>query len=88
MNVKNLNEIDENVTPEEYLWRAVLTQALTDALSGEKNRKFDRDEALEWIKKGLNKNSRNFVEVCYMSGLNIDYVRRVYRTELRKAGLL
>lgn len=59
---------------ETSMWVAVITQAMMDALNRATNAetRYHKDEAIRW----LTGNSKDFVHVCLLSGLDPDYVRR------------
>ncbi len=62
------------VRGETALWVAVITQAMMDALSKANNSeaRYHKDEAIRW----LSDNSKDFVYVCTLAGLDPNYVRR------------
>jgi len=71
----NLNMFPEekDLLPEQKLWRAVLCQALYDALSDFKNQMLiedDRQDAEYWFKD----KPRSFYEVCRNAGFDPGYV--------------
>ncbi|MFO0389871.1 MAG: hypothetical protein ACK502_09185 [Alphaproteobacteria bacterium] len=59
---------------ETALWVAVITQAMTDALSNSRNPEtlVHKHEAIRW----LTSNSNDFRTVCHYAGMDPDYVRR------------
>lgn len=69
-----LNGPYNSVLGETSLWRAVITQAMMDALSraGNAEAAHHKHEAINW----LTGNGRDFVMVCLFAGLDPDYVRR------------
>lgn len=81
---------NEDITPYEHLWRAVLSQALIDALSispSVENR-LEKLKAINWIKSGIKGKNRDFDEVCDMADLSINYVKELYLKALKKVGIL
>jgi hypothetical protein len=71
----NLNMFPEeqDLLPEQKLWRAVLCQALYDALSDFKNQMLiedDRQDAEYWFKD----KPRSFYEVCRNAGFDPNYI--------------
>lgn len=62
------------VKGETGLWIAVITQAVVDALSKSNNPelRYFKDEAIRW----LTGNSKDFVQVCLLAGVDPDYIRR------------
>lgn len=60
-----------SITADQALFRAVISQAISDVMS--LNPKFDREkyEAQRW----LFHNQNDFFRVCDMAGLNPEYVR-------------
>lgn len=74
INLKFSNDtiIDDNVTGEQSLWVAVITQALMDVSSNSRKREAIRDKkaAYEWLTEG----SEDFDAVCDMAGLDPLYV--------------
>ncbi|MEZ5691351.1 MAG: hypothetical protein R3D71_06780 [Rickettsiales bacterium] len=63
-----------NIKCEEALWKAVITQALMDALSRCKKMEsqYNKHEAIRW----LTENNKDFIDVCLSAGLNPNYVRK------------
>ena len=61
------------VRGEKAMWKAVITQALMDALSrsGKAEDQYQKHEALRW----LNSNSKDFKTVCFLAGEEPDYIR-------------
>ena len=59
---------------EAALWLAVITQAMMDALSNAKNAEaaYYKHEAISW----LTGNSKNFIDVCQMAGMDPAYIRK------------
>lgn len=55
------------------LWRAVITQALTDACNDNKGAALDRQQARAWLLG----DSSDFQEVCALALLEADHVRRL-----------
>jgi hypothetical protein len=71
----NMFEEEKNVLPEQKLWRAVLCQALYDALSDFKNQMLiedDRQDARYWFRD----KPRSFHEVCRNAGFDPNYVHQ------------
>jgi len=71
----NMFEEEKNILPEQKLWRAVLCQALYDALSDFKNQMLiedDRQDARYWFRD----KPRSFHEVCRNAGLDPNYVHQ------------
>jgi len=69
----NMFEEEKNILPEQKLWRAVLCQALYDALSDFKNQMLiedDRQDARYWFRD----KPRSFHEVCRNAGFDPNYV--------------
>lgn len=69
----NMFEEEKNILPEQKLWRAVLCQALYDALSDFKNQMLiedDRQDARYWFKD----KPRSFYEVCRNAGFDPNYI--------------
>jgi hypothetical protein len=66
------------------LWGAVITQAMQDALTrcGNSEAMYHKHEATHW----LTGNSRDFVTVCLLAGLEPDYVRRMSKRVLANPG--
>lgn len=58
---------------EEALWKAVIAQAMVDALSSNRKQEFIqyKNEAIRW----LTTNSKDFLDVCERAGLDANYVR-------------
>lgn len=58
---------------EEALWKAVIAQAMLDALTNNRKPEFIqyKHEAMHWLTGG----SKDFFEVCERAGLDPDYVR-------------
>ena len=69
-----LEEHYNSTKGETSLWAAVITQALMDALSKctKTEAKHYKSEAMRW----LTENSKDFIDVCLLAGLNSDYVRQ------------
>lgn len=90
MILKNPDEDVDKISPEEHLWRAVLHQALKDAISRQYGvqSNLDREEAIWWIKRALRKKNRKFVEICDLSGMDVGFVRTIFKRELEKVGIL
>jgi hypothetical protein len=68
-------EEEKNVLPEQKLWRAVLCQALYDALSDFKNQMLiedDRQDARYWFRD----KPKCFHEVCRNAGFDPNYVHQ------------
>jgi hypothetical protein len=90
----NLNMFpEENIlSPEQKLWRAVLCQALYDALSDFKNQMLiedDRQDAKYWFRD----KPRSFYEVCRNAGFDPNYVydkvkKLMNLKELNKLGIV
>lgn len=71
----NMFEEEKNVLPEQKLWRAVLCQALYDALSDFKNQMLiedDRQDARYWFRD----KPKCFYEVCRNAGFDPNYVHQ------------
>ena len=71
----NMFEEEKNVLPEQKLWRAVLCQALYDALSDFKNQMLiedDRQDARYWFRD----KPKCFHEVCRNAGFDPNYVHQ------------
>jgi hypothetical protein len=71
----NMFEEEKNILPEQKLWRAVLCQALYDALSDFKNQMLiedDRQDARYWFRD----KPRSFHEVCRNAGFDPNYVHQ------------
>jgi len=71
----NMFEEEKNILPEQKLWRAVLCQALYDALSDFKNQMLiedDRQDAKYWFRD----KPRSFHEVCRNAGFDPNYVHQ------------
>jgi hypothetical protein len=69
-----LADLDKPVRGEKAVWVAVITQAMQDALSRSQKSeaKLHKHEAMQW----LTGNSKDFIDVCLLAGLDPDYVRR------------
>lgn len=65
-------QLECGVVGEQALWRAVITQALMDAGSQSTKReaRFHRAQATAW----LSRRNPDFVMVCTLAGLDVDYV--------------
>jgi hypothetical protein len=71
----NMFEEEKNILPEQKLWRAVLCQALYDALSDFKNQMLiedDRQDARYWFRD----KPKCFHEVCRNAGFDPNYVHQ------------
>ncbi len=75
-----LEEHYNSTKGENSLWAAVITQAMMDALSRCKksDSQYNRSEAMRW----LTGNSKDFIDVCLLAGLNPDYVRQKAKKSL------
>jgi hypothetical protein len=62
------------VQGESAIWVAVITQAMMDALTRSRNPEiiYFKNEAIHW----LTGNSKDFVLVCLLAGMDPDYVRQ------------
>lgn len=62
-------------TPEQAVWYAVISQAVTDSLKLESNDKYkrrDAEDAINWLLHG----GKDFDTVCFNAGINSDNLRR------------
>lgn len=73
----------DKINPEEHLWRQVLHQVIKDAIG--RGYSLDRYQAREWIFSSLRDSNRDFLQVCDLAGLDVNYVKGVFQNELSKA---
>ena len=79
-------------TPEKRLWRAVICQALYDALSDVKNKATPyrvKEKAQNWFVY----NSGNFKRACEFAGFDSDYISKkvcelIKLKKLKKSGII
>ncbi len=73
---------NENQIPEQSLWRAVITQALSDCASNsnKKELRYEKAKALAWI----HSDSADFLEVCEYAGFEPDYIKKKAKEALKR----
>ena len=83
LNNEVISLIENNKTPEQQLWIAVLAKAFDDAFKSNDDRA--ALDALRWIRHG-----QDFNYVCHLAGRNGDYVkaRMLDRVIQRESGIL
>ena len=83
LNNEVISLVENNKTPEQQLWIAVLAKAFDDAFRSSDERA--ALDALRWIRHG-----QDFNYVCHLAGRNGDYVksRMLDRVIDREAGIL
>ena len=83
LNNEVISLIENNKTPEQQLWIAVLAKAFDDAFKSNDDRA--ALDALRWIRHG-----QDFHYVCHLAGRSGDYVkaRMLDRVIEREAGIL
>jgi len=83
LNNEVISLLENNKTPEQQLWIAVLAKAFDDAFKSNDDRA--ALDALRWIRHG-----QDFNYVCHLAGRNGDYVkaRMLDRVIEREAGIL
>lgn len=71
------------LTPEQYMWRAVVAQALSDAASNsyKPEARYHRRQAIAWL-TGM---SEDFITVCELAGLDPKFIREKAMTALENA---
>jgi hypothetical protein len=81
---------NDDILPEQHLWREVLHQALKDAINGQSSMsaRLHREEALSWIYRAFRGRNRSFVMICDLAGMEINYVIKIFRRELKKRKLI
>lgn len=75
-------DLDYPVRGEMAMWRAVITQALTDAATDSRKAEaqFHKNEALHW----LTGRSEDFSTVCHYAGFEPGYIRRMVKNALAR----
>jgi len=83
LNNEVISLVENNKTPEQQLWIAVLAKAFDDAFKSNDDRA--ALDALRWIRHG-----QDFNYVCHLAGRNGDYVkaRMLDRVIQRESGIL
>jgi hypothetical protein len=66
-------------TPEERLWKAILAQAIYDALFDTQiTKNYERQTAKDWFMY----KTKNFVETCRNAGFDPDYVQQKIKKKI------